>query len=79
MDRDRWEALIKAATRRGFSLRQSDPLAFANRTRVLLLKHERSGVDIRLMASGIDIVAKDLIAFQLSLKACFTNRCCSIW
>ena len=48
IDRDRWEALINSAVDRGFSLRESDALAFATRARVLLLTHESSGVDIDL-------------------------------
>ena len=48
IDRDRWEALINSAVDRGFSLRQSDALAFATTARVLLLTHESSGVDIDL-------------------------------
>lgn len=53
VDRDRWEALIDSAAANGFSLREDqlrdgDPLAFSVRTRVLLLTHEPSGVDIDL-------------------------------
>ncbi|HEY3136395.1 MAG TPA: hypothetical protein VGL29_10245 [Blastocatellia bacterium] len=44
IDRDRWEALMNSAVDRGFSLRESDALAFATRARVLLLTHESSGV-----------------------------------
>ena len=48
IDRDRWKSLIESATDHGFSLRESDPIPFAIKTRVLLLKHESSGVDIDL-------------------------------
>jgi predicted nucleotidyltransferase len=53
VDRDRWEALIDSAAVNGFSLREDqlrdgDPLAFSVKTRVLLLTHEPSGVDIDL-------------------------------
>lgn len=53
VDRDRWEALIDSAAAKRFSLREDqlrdgDPLAFSVRTRVLLLTHEPSGVDIDL-------------------------------
>ncbi|HXU35764.1 MAG TPA: nucleotidyl transferase AbiEii/AbiGii toxin family protein [Blastocatellia bacterium] len=53
IDRDRWESLIDSAAANGFSLREDqlrdgDPLAFSVRTRVLLLTHEPSSVDIDL-------------------------------
>ena len=46
IDRNRWEALIESAARHGFSFRANEPIAFAIKTRVLLLTHEASGVGI---------------------------------
>jgi Nucleotidyl transferase of unknown function (DUF2204) len=53
VDGDRWEVLIDSAGTNGFSLREDqlrdgDPLTFSVKTRVLLLTHELSGVDIDL-------------------------------
>lgn len=53
IDRDRWEALIESAAGNHFRLREDqfrygDPLTFSVRTRMLLLTHDPSGVDIDL-------------------------------
>lgn len=53
IDPDRWEALIESAAANHFSLREDqfrygDPLTFSTRTRMLLLSHDPSGVDIDL-------------------------------
>ncbi|HLG14236.1 MAG TPA: nucleotidyl transferase AbiEii/AbiGii toxin family protein [Blastocatellia bacterium] len=48
VDSDRWEALMESARQNRFSLRVSDPMAFARISRMLLLEHESSSVKIDL-------------------------------
>lgn len=43
---DKWAPLLSAASAHGIGPRIDDPLKFARRTRVLLLRHSRSAVDI---------------------------------
>jgi predicted nucleotidyltransferase len=43
---DQWSSALANAARYGMVARIEDPLEFARRTRVLLLRHERSGIDI---------------------------------
>lgn len=43
---DRWAALLAAAKDHGMTPRVAEPLEFARRTRVLLLRHTKSDVDI---------------------------------
>jgi predicted nucleotidyltransferase len=46
---DHWAALLATAVDHGMAPRVADPLAFMRRTRVLLLRHEESGVDIDII------------------------------
>jgi hypothetical protein len=50
---DRWPMLLAKATAHGLAARIEDPLAFAARTRVLLMRHEPSGIDIDLILGGL--------------------------
>lgn len=53
IDSGRWEALIESAVEHGFSLREPDAIAFARRARMLLLKHENSGVEVDLSLGAL--------------------------
>lgn len=46
LSEDRWAGALDAASRYGILPRIENPLDFARRSRVLLLRHEESGVDI---------------------------------
>jgi hypothetical protein len=46
---DKWAAALYAAKRHGIAPRIEEPLEFARRTRVLLLRHVESGIDIDLI------------------------------
>jgi len=46
VDTDDWEALLEASASFGFLARVQDPLAFARQSRVLLLRHQPTEVDI---------------------------------
>lgn len=48
LDEKRWESFFKAGQERGFQPRLSDSLEFAARSRVLLLRHQNSGLSIDL-------------------------------
>lgn len=45
-DLDDWAHLVNSSKRHGFEPRIDDPVGFARRSRVLLLRHARSGIDI---------------------------------
>lgn len=49
VDEPRWEGLLQGGRRFGFLPRVSDPVAFARRSRVLLMRHETTGIDIDLV------------------------------
>lgn len=46
LDENRWEKFLSTGTRFGFMPRIRDALAFARRSRVFLLNHRPSGVDV---------------------------------
>jgi hypothetical protein len=46
---DKWAAALHDAERHGIAPRIEEPLEFARRTRVLLLRHVESGIDIDLV------------------------------
>jgi hypothetical protein len=49
----RWPELLERAPAFGLVPRVDDPLAFAARTRVLLMRHVPSGIDIDLILGGL--------------------------
>ena len=48
-----WKALVAGATRHGFSPREANPIEFIRRTRMLLLHHDESGVDVDLSLGAL--------------------------
>ena len=50
---ERWAEFLAAASRFGFRARISDPLDFAERSRVLLLRHEPSSIDLDVSLGGL--------------------------
>ncbi len=48
-----WESFLQAATAAGFVPRIPDAVAFACRSRVFLLKHEKSGIDVDISAGAL--------------------------
>ena len=50
---ERWAATMDAAGRFGIVPRIEDPLGFARRSRVLLMRHAASGIDIDLTFGGV--------------------------
>jgi hypothetical protein len=61
-----WDRLVDSAARYGMMPRIDDPLGFAQRARVLLFRHEVSGVDIDISLGGLpferEVVARASIA-----------------
>lgn len=49
----RWAEFLAAGTEFGFTPRRSDALAFAQETRVLLLRHEKSGIDVDMVFGSL--------------------------
>ena len=54
---DRWAQLLGSASAHGILPRIENPLEFAHRTRVLLLRHTESGIDIDIIFSGLPFEA----------------------
>lgn len=48
-----WEAAIATAAAHGIEPRIDDPLGFARRSRVLLLRHKESAIDIDVILGGL--------------------------
>jgi hypothetical protein len=53
LEEDRWERFLEAGTRFGFVARISNPAAFARRSRVFLVHHEPTGVDVDIALVGL--------------------------
>src|SRR5271170_6189361 len=49
LSEDKWTAALSAAVEHGIVPRIDEPLEFARRTRVLLLRHIESGIDIDII------------------------------
>lgn len=54
LDESRWPDLIEAARRAGIVPRIEEALEFAGRSRVLLLRHVQSQIDIDVILGGLD-------------------------
>jgi len=50
---EHWERFLSTAARFGFALRRPDALAFARQARVLLLRHEPSGIEADVVVAGL--------------------------
>jgi hypothetical protein len=57
---DQWNRLLESAKAHGILPRIEDPLEFARRTRVLLLRHTESSVDIDVILGGLPFEADAL-------------------
>lgn len=49
----RWETALAAAAQHGFVPRIENPLEFARRSRVFLLRHEQSAIDVDVILGGL--------------------------
>src|SRR3989338_7776501 len=50
---DQWRKFLLSGKQFGFVSRISDPISFAKRSRMLLLKHEKTGLEIDLSLGGL--------------------------
>jgi hypothetical protein len=61
-----WPAFIEAGSKFGFVPRQTDTLAFAHEARVLLLRHQPSGIDVDVALGSLpfeeEVVARATLA-----------------
>ena len=53
LDEEQWASAMEAATAFGIVPRTEEPLDFARRSRVLLMKHTESGIDIDVTFGGL--------------------------
>lgn len=56
-DESRWPMLLREAARFGLGPRIDDPLSFAAKARVLLLRHEASAIDVDIILGALPIEA----------------------
>jgi len=61
LDEDRWAEFMAAGEEHGFSPRRDDPLPFARETRVLLVRHQESGIDVDIVFGSLPF-EKDTVA-----------------
>jgi predicted nucleotidyltransferase len=55
---EKWTPLLESSKAHGILPRIENPLEFARRTRVLLLRHTESGIDIDIILSGLPFEAE---------------------
>lgn len=55
---EKWTPLLESSKAHGILPRIENPLEFAHRTRVLLLRHTESGIDIDIILSGLPFEAE---------------------
>ena len=55
---DQWARLLRSSKAHGILPRIENPLEFARRTRVLLLRHTESGIDIDIILGGLPFEAE---------------------
>lgn len=55
---DQWTQLLGSSEAHGIVPRIENPLEFARRTRVLLLRHTESGIDVDIILSGLPFEAE---------------------
>ena len=53
LEEAQWEKFIKAGARFGFVPRIDNPVAFAHRSRVFLIQHRPTGVDVDIVVAGL--------------------------
>lgn len=64
---DRWESFLESGKKFGIVPRISDALDFARRTRVLLLKNERPGINIDISMGGLEF-EREMIERAVTLR-----------
>ena len=67
LDQQDWNEFLTAGTRFGFVARRPDALKFAQRTRVLLVHHKPSGIDVDVIISSL-LYEKEIIEKAIWVK-----------
>jgi hypothetical protein len=67
LDESRWKGLLTSGEAYGFMPRLSDALEFAFRSRVLLLRHQASGISIDISCGALDF-EREMIARSATLE-----------
>lgn len=60
LDDDRWEKFLEAGDRFGFVPRIDNAVAFARRSRVFLVHHKESGIDVDIALAGLPFEAESI-------------------
>jgi predicted nucleotidyltransferase len=58
VEEDNWAEFMAAGVEYGFSLRRDDALAFAREARVLLMRHQKSGIDVDIVFGSLPFEKK---------------------
>lgn len=53
LDEEHWERFLNAGARFGFTPRITDAVAFARRSRVFLVQHQPTGIDVDIALAGL--------------------------
>jgi hypothetical protein len=53
LDEEHWERFLSAGARFGFTPRITDAVAFARRSRVFLVQHQPTGIDVDIALAGL--------------------------
>jgi hypothetical protein len=67
LDQEKWPQELDAAARHGLVPRISQPLEFATRARVLLLRHEPSSIPLDLSLGALEF-EREMIRRSVSLS-----------
>jgi len=67
LEEERWESFLESGKRYGIVPRIGDALDFVRRARVLLLKHESSGISIDVSVGGLEF-EREMIERAVTLK-----------
>jgi len=69
VDESRWAEFMTEGAKHGFVPRRSDALTFARETRVLLLRHQASGIDVDVVFGGL-LFEKEAVARSTWVELC---------
>jgi hypothetical protein len=58
VEEDNWAEFMAAGAEHGFSLRRDDARAFAREARVLLMRHQKSGIDVDIVFGSLPFEKK---------------------
>ncbi len=67
MEEERWDDFLKSSKHFGFTARRSDALEFAKKSRMLLIRHQPSGIEVDIVLGTLPF-EKEAISRAISAK-----------